>query len=69
METNVPGKRESRKKVAIRKVVNGEIDVWFCGIGELRPVNVRGKRLMSWQRVVGQSRRERDRVRAPSINR
>lgn len=35
METNVPGKRESRKKVAIRKVVNGEIDVWFCGMGEV----------------------------------
>ena len=33
METKVPGKRESRKKVAIRKVLKGEMEVLlWCGI-------------------------------------
>lgn len=36
IETNVPGKRDRRKKVAIRKVVSGEIEVCCEDIEDLR---------------------------------
>lgn len=49
----MPGNSERRKKVAMKKVVSGEIEECGCGIEDLEPVAVRENRLMSWRRLVG----------------
>jgi hypothetical protein len=52
METKVPGKRESRKNVAIRKVLKGEMEVLlWCGIEAFLGRGVEScarEELMSW---------------------